>query len=159
SSQLRAFSASSVGCCRSDVTETLRISPYSPPASLAVKWSSPRAHDERTEPPHSPLSLPEVQPPNTVLAATEPATSRWISEATARHSVTLLVYVALVVAGNLVGAQVDRRTYLVFGLWIALNLVIAPWAARPHEFLPRLRRYAVTVAVDVVFLGAVYYRS
>lgn len=101
--------------------------------------------------------MPDDSPPNTILAATEPATSRWISEAAARHTATLLVYVVLVVLGNLLGAHVDVRTYLVFGVWIALNLIVAPWAARPHEYTTRLRRYAMTVVMDVVFLGAVYY--
>ena len=101
--------------------------------------------------------MPDDPLPNTILAATEPATSRWISEATARHTGTLLVYVALVIAGNALGARVDRWVYVVFGAWIGLNLVIAPWAARPHDYATRLRRYAFTVAIDVLFLGALYY--
>jgi len=101
--------------------------------------------------------LPEAAQQNTVLAATEPATSRWISEATARHSGTLLVYLAILAIGNLFGAKVDVRAFLVLIVWILLNLVIAPWAARPLEFSTRLRRYAWTLVVDVLFLGAVYY--
>jgi PAS domain S-box-containing protein len=101
--------------------------------------------------------LPEDSQPNPILAATEPATSRWISEATARHSGTLLVYLALIAIGNLFGAKVDGRTYLVLVVWIGLNFVIAPWAARPLEYPTRLRRYAMTLVVDVIFLGAVYY--
>jgi PAS domain S-box-containing protein len=94
---------------------------------------------------------------NTVLAATEPATSRWISEATARHTSTLLVYLVIVWIGNLLGAEVDGRTYIVLGVWIGLNLIVAPWAARPNDFALRLRRYAMTVVMDIVFLGVVYY--
>ncbi len=94
---------------------------------------------------------------NTVLAATEPATSRWISEATARHTSTLLVYLAIVWVGSLLGAQVDRRTYIVMGVWIAMNLIVAPWAARPNDFAVRLRRYAMTIVMDIVFLAGVYY--
>jgi PAS domain S-box-containing protein len=101
--------------------------------------------------------LPDTPKTNTILAATEPATSRWISEATTRHTTTLLVYVALVGLGNIFGAKVDVRTYVVFGVWIAVNLVVAPWAARPNEYSSRLRRYAATVVIDVLFLGAVYY--
>ncbi len=101
--------------------------------------------------------MPDPALPNTVLAATEPATSRWISEATARHTSTLLVYLAILVLGNAFGAQVDYRTYIVLGVWIGLNLIVAPWAARPHEYASRLKRYAATVVMDVVFLGAVYY--
>jgi hypothetical protein len=83
--------------------------------------------------------LPNDSPPNTILAATEPATSRWISEAAARHTATLLVYVALVVLGNLLGAQVDVRTYLVFGVWIALNLIVAPCSSSTARSSPRPR--------------------
>ncbi len=101
--------------------------------------------------------MPAESQPNTILAATEPATSRWISEATARHTATLLVYLALVVLGNAFGAMVDYRTYVVLVLWIVLNLIVAPWAARPHDYATRLKRYAMTLAMDVVFLGAVYY--
>ena len=101
--------------------------------------------------------MPDTPQPNTILAATEPATSRWISEATARHTTTLLVYVALVGLGNLFGAKVDPRTYVVFGVWIVLNLIVAPWAARPNEYASRLRRYAATLVLDIFFLGAIYY--
>ena len=101
--------------------------------------------------------MPEDSQPNTILAATEPATSRWISEATARHSGTLLVYLAILGFGKLIGAKIDARAYGVLVVWIGLNLVVAPWAARPHEYITRLRRYAFTLAIDVVFLGAVYY--
>ncbi len=101
--------------------------------------------------------MQEDQQPNTILAATEPATSRWISEATARHSGTLLVYLGILGIGNLLGAKVDVRAYIVLVAWILLNLVIAPWAARPHAYATRLRRYAWTLVVDVLFLGAVYY--
>jgi PAS domain S-box-containing protein len=101
--------------------------------------------------------LPDDAQPNTILAATEPATSRWISEATARHSGTLLVYLGILGLGNLLGAKIDGRTYFVLVVWIGVNLLVAPWAARPHEYITRLRRYALTLAIDVVFLGAVYY--
>lgn len=101
--------------------------------------------------------MPEDSQPTTILAATEPATSRWINEATARHTSTLLVYVAVLALGNMLGAQVDYRTYVVLGAWIGLNLIVAPWAARPNEYSTRLRRYALTIAMDVVFLGGVYY--
>jgi PAS domain S-box-containing protein len=124
---------------------------------MMQRGETPRRAPHADTSPHSVTALPDDSQPNTILAATEPATSRWISEASARHTGTLLVYVALVVLGNVLGAHVDVRTYAVFGLWIGLNLIVAPWAARPHEFATRLRRYALTVAMDVVFLGAVYY--
>lgn len=101
--------------------------------------------------------MPDDSQPNTILAATEPATSRWISEATARHTGTLLVYLVLLGLGNALGAKVDLRTYIVLGVWVGLNLLVAPWAARPHDYRVRLRRYALTLAMDVVFLGGVYY--
>lgn len=106
--------------------------------------------------PPSPF-LPDDAQPNTILAATEPATSRWISEATARHTGTLLVYLLVLALGHALGAKIDLRTYAVLAAWIGLNLVIAPWAARPHEYRTRLRRYALTIAMDVLFLGGVYY--
>lgn len=101
--------------------------------------------------------MPEDPQRNTILAATEPATSRWINEAAARHTSTLLVYLVLVLIGGALGAKVDPRTYGVFVAWIGLNLIVAPWAARPNEYVVRLRRYAMTLAMDVVFLGGVYY--
>jgi len=74
-----------------------------------------------------------------------------------RHTSTLLVYLVIVGIGNLLGARVDYRTYIVMGVWIGMNLIVAPWAARPHDYKIRLRRYAMTLAMDVIFLGAVYY--
>ena len=74
-----------------------------------------------------------------------------------RHTSTLLVYLVILILGNLLGAKVDYRTYIVLGVWIGMNLIVAPWAARPHDYAVRLRRYAMTLAMDVVFLGAVYY--
>ena len=53
--------------------------------------------------------------------------------------------------------KIDTRTYIVLVVWIGVNLVVAPWAARPNEYITRLRRYALTLAIDVVFLAAVYY--
>ncbi len=90
------------------------------------------------------------------LATIEPATSRWINEATARHTITLGVYTLLLALGRLAGVNVDWRTFATMGLWITTNLVMAPWAARPHDFATRLWRYACTLAIDVAFLGAIY---
>jgi PAS domain S-box-containing protein len=101
----------------------------------------------------TPLSLEHpVQP----LAAIAPATSRWIREAERRHTITLFVCVLVIAAVNAAGAHVDWRTYVVMGAWIGINLVVAPWAARPHDFTTRLRRYGMTVVMDVLFLGGVY---
>ncbi len=74
-----------------------------------------------------------------------------------RHTSTLLVYLVILIAGNFFGARVDYRTYVVLGVWIGANLIVAPWAARPNDYAVRLRRYAMTLAMDVIFLGAVYY--
>ncbi|MBI3567833.1 MAG: PAS domain S-box protein [Gemmatimonadetes bacterium] len=90
------------------------------------------------------------------LAALEPATSRWIAEATTRHSATLGIFTAVIALSQLAGLAIDWRTYVVMASWIALNFVMAPWASRPHAFEVRLRRYALTVVADVVMLGAVY---
>jgi PAS domain S-box-containing protein len=103
--------------------------------------------------PRHPLSLEQQVRP---LAAIAPATSRWIREAAARHTITLVVCVLLIAAADAAGAQVDWRTYAVMGAWIGVNLVIAPWAARPHDFTTRLRRYGMTLVVDILFLGVVY---
>ena len=97
-----------------------------------------------------------LEHPTRAFAAIEPATSRWISEATVRHTITLVVAGTLIAIGQLAGARVDVRAYAVIGLWIAVNLLMAPWAARPIGFQAKLRRYALTVVVDVLFLGAVY---
>jgi len=90
------------------------------------------------------------------LAALEPATSRWINEATTRHSVTLGGFTVIIALAQLAGLAIDWRTYVVMGLWIGLNLLMAPWASRPHAFEVRLRRYALTIVADVVMLGFVY---
>jgi PAS domain S-box-containing protein len=74
-----------------------------------------------------------------------------------RHTSTLLVYLVILALGNFLGARVDYRTYIVMGVWIGMNLIVAPWAASPHDYAVRLRRYAMTLAMDVIFLGAVYY--
>src|SRR5258708_36762935 len=50
----------------------------------------------------------------------------------------------------------DWRPYVLISAWIAAGLLMSPWAAHPHDFAKRLRRYAVTVIVDVFFLGALY---
>ena len=54
-----------------------------------------RATDSR------PLRLPNTTPQDRKLATVEPATSRWISEATVRHTITLLVCAGLIGVGEL----------------------------------------------------------
>jgi PAS domain S-box-containing protein len=90
------------------------------------------------------------------LATLEPATSRWIATATRRRFWTILVCVAIIAAGQATGARIDGRAYIALAAWIGANLFMGPWAARPYEFPTRLKRYAMTIAVDVVILGAVY---
>ncbi len=90
------------------------------------------------------------------LAALEPATSRWISEASTRHSVTLGAFTMIIALSQVAGLKIDWRIYLVMGAWIGLNLLMAPWAARPHAFGVRINRYALTIVADVIMLGAAY---
>jgi PAS domain S-box-containing protein len=90
------------------------------------------------------------------LATLEPATSRWIATAGRRRVWTILVCVAIIAAGQAAGVRVDGRAYVALAAWIGANVLMAPWAARPHAFPSRLKRYALTIAVDVVLLGAVY---
>ncbi len=95
-------------------------------------------------------------PPPTPDPLIQPSTSRWIREATARHTITLTICTVFMALGSLFGLRLDWRIYLLMGSWIAINLVVAPWAARPIEFDARLRRYAMTVVMDVLFLGGAY---
>jgi PAS domain S-box-containing protein len=90
------------------------------------------------------------------LAAIEPATSRWIGEAKTRHAVTLLSFTALMAVGSLLGIRVDWKAFATMLVWIGINFLMAPWASRPNTFEQRLRRYAITIVVDVVMLGFVY---
>jgi PAS domain S-box-containing protein len=99
------------------------------------------------------LSLEHPVPPLTAVA---PVTSRWIREATARRTVTLLAALVVIALAHGIGVRVDWRAYAVLGAWLGVNLVIAPWASKPYDFAKRLRRYGMTVVVDVFFLGAVY---
>lgn len=91
------------------------------------------------------------------LTLVEQATSRWIAGGVRRNPVTLAIAAGGIVIADLLGATVDRRAYVVMGAWIASALVVNPWCARPRDFATRLGRYAITAAIDVVWLGAVYY--
>ena len=99
------------------------------------------------------ISLPIAPQP---LAAIAPATSRWIDDALGRHTVTLLCYVAGIAFTGAIGVRVDWHTYVVMAVWIGYDLVIAPWAARPHDFQKKLTPSAWTSVMDVLFLGAVF---
>lgn len=91
------------------------------------------------------------------LSLLEQATSRWIAGATKRHPFTLAIATAVVLIGNLLGGTVDRRVYVVMGIWFVEGVLVGPWCAKPFLFAERLRRYALTLALDVVLLGLVYY--
>ncbi len=97
-----------------------------------------------------------LEHPTQPLAALSPATSRWIRGATLRRTTTLLVAAFLVALCQWFGLVVDWRTYAVLAAWLGANLVMGPWAAHEHDFAKRLRRYAVTIVVDVLFVGALY---
>ena len=85
-----------------------------------------------------------------------PAIGRWIDRSRRRHFTTLGIAVVLLGAAHLFGAIIDWRAYAVFGAWLLANAVVSPWAVRPVDHDVRLRRYALTLAMDVLFLGAAY---
>jgi PAS domain S-box-containing protein len=91
------------------------------------------------------------------LSLVDQATSRWIAGASRRHPSTLLIMTGVIVAGDLLGAVVDLRAYAVMAVWFAIALVEAPWCARAPDFGERRRRYAITLLLDCVMLGAAYY--
>ena len=93
-------------------------------------------------------------PPRDPLEA--PSIGRWIDRSRRRHFTTLGIAVVLLGTAHLFGAQIDWRAYVVFGAWAVANAVVSPWAARPLDQHLRLRRYALTLAMDVLFLGAAY---
>lgn len=99
-------------------------------------------------------------PPSTAsdqrAAPIQPSTSGWISEATVRHTTTLLICVVFLVAGRLVGINVSLRAFALFGVWIALTLIWTPWATKSHDLEVRLKRYAFTLVMDIAFLGGAY---
>ena len=100
--------------------------------------------------------MPPSSSTSTQSAPDQPSTSGWISEATVRHTTTLLICVVFLAAGNLVGIRVSLRAFALFGVWIALTLVWTPWAIKPHDVEVRVKRYALTLVMDVVFLGGAY---
>ena len=91
------------------------------------------------------------------LATIVPATARWIRTATRRRTITLLLFVGLLAITGAAGVRVDWRAYALMGAWIGFGLVAGPWATRPHAFGKRLHRYALTIAADVLLLGAIYF--
>jgi PAS domain S-box-containing protein len=90
-------------------------------------------------------------------AYTAPAISGWIADSATRHGITLLMATAVIAVCHALGATIDWRAYLVMLAWIGTNLWMSPWSARPNEYDRRLRRYAVTLVIDVLYLGIVYY--
>jgi len=73
-----------------------------------------------------------------------------------RHAVTIVFATLVIVGGDLLGASIDLRTYLVMGTWIGVNVVISRWANSPIEYDQRVHRYGWSIAVDVIFLAAAY---
>jgi PAS domain S-box-containing protein len=98
---------------------------------------------------------PQAIPPQQ-LTLVERATSRWISSANPRHPITLLVCTGMILAADLLGATIDLRTYAVMGLWVIEAWVAGWWCATPADFAVRLRRYALGVIGDVIFLAVVF---
>ena len=62
----------------------------------------------------------------------------------------------LLATANVFGAHIGWRAYAVFGIWALANAIVSPWAARPADRQLRLRRYALTLGMDVLMLGAAY---
>jgi PAS domain S-box-containing protein len=102
------------------------------------------------EPPLNRSSAPQS-------AYTAPAITGWIADSATRHGITLLMATAVIAICHALGATVDWRAYLVMAAWIGVNRWMSPWSAAPNEYDQRLRRYAMTLIIDVVFLGIVYY--
>ncbi len=94
--------------------------------------------------------------PQQQLTLVERATSRWISSANPRHPITLVVCTAMILGADLSGATIDLRTYLVMGLWVVEAWVAGWWCAVHADFSVRLRRYALGVIGDVLFLAVVF---
>jgi PAS domain S-box-containing protein len=102
------------------------------------------------EPPVQRQSAPQT-------AFTAPAISGWIADSAVRHGITLVTATLVIAVCDLLGAEIDWRAYVVMGGWIGMNLWMSPWSARPSDYDSRLRRYAITLLIDVVFLGAAYF--
>jgi PAS domain S-box-containing protein len=88
---------------------------------------------------------------------TAPTVSRWIEASAGRHYITLMLSTLIIGASDVLGARVDPRIYAVMALWIGANAAYARWTGTPVEFDTRLRRYAATIVMDVLFLGVAYY--
>ncbi len=73
-----------------------------------------------------------------------------------RHAVTIVASAAVIFAADLFGARVDIRTYALMATWVVVNIVASRWAVQPADYERRLRRYAWTVVIDVLFLAAAY---
>ena len=95
--------------------------------------------------------------PSHTDAFAAPAISRWIAQSRERHYVTLMVATAIIALVDLFGASADWRVYIVMAVWIGVNGLMAPWAARPVSYDSRVWRYGCTLAIDVLFLGGAYY--
>lgn len=108
--------------------------------------------DESTPPSRSSGSTPHA-----ATSHAAPAISHWIDASAERHYLTLIASTIFIGIANLLGAAVDVRVYGLMGVWIVANAVMSRWAARPSEYDSRLRRYAGTLVLDVLFLGVAYY--
>ena len=93
--------------------------------------------------------------PKAAIAA--PGIAGWIADSAKRHSITLIGSALVIGIADLLGAAIDSRAYVVLAAWMAVNWLIAPWAARTTAHAVRLRRYAATIVIDVLLLGVTYY--
>lgn len=117
--------------------------------ALGRFFAGPLFHNE------SPF-VPGSNTPSLGLDTAEPSTSRWIARGVRRHVVTLTFFLIGIGLVDALGAQVDRRAYALMALWIAVTLAVGGWAATPYAFPYRVRRFAFTMVLDVVFLGLLY---
>jgi PAS domain S-box-containing protein len=101
-------------------------------------------------------ATPQKGQPVQQLTLAERATSRWISSANPRHPVTLAVSTGAILVADLVGASIHPGVYVVMALWVAEAWWAGAWCAAPPRFEDRLRRYALGVVGDVLFLGVAF---
>ncbi len=86
-----------------------------------------------------------------------PSIVGWMTGTRARQRLTLGVAALIIAGAQVAGARVDWRVYAVLAVWVAWHELYIRWAMRPFAYERRLRRYAWSVAGDVLFLGVTYF--
>jgi PAS domain S-box-containing protein len=91
------------------------------------------------------------------LGLVDQATTRWVEGASRRHPMTLLIMTGVILVGDLLGATVNPRVFAVMAAWFVIAAAEGPWTAAATDFASRRMRYAITLCIDAVMLGAAYY--